>query len=218
MALIDKLRHRRGSNFPEFSVKGDQAFAYGKALDPIRPMMVEYYQQTKKPEAPAPDLSARDLELKPIQYMSERGMVGQVSPGSDPRYLSWNQFRALYAAVGSASGWWPLEDKNFDTNEFFGNKEMFMLSHKGKPIGFTCIERSYEGKADHTGIVFVGIIPSEQGKGYGKMLFAHAMDKAWQGNTQCVELNTLPELDQRQALPTRLPGPHQSFICALDLS
>lgn len=184
-------------NTPVFEMRGNTAYAYGSELPAFKPSRVEYYRQDTPPvKAHPPALSDKGLELTPIQFVYRGSIVGSDASAHDgTSLLNFDQFHSLYSAVGGKSGWWPLADPQFDIEGFFGKLELFMLSKNGKPIGFSCIERNYEGKPDTAGIVFVGIIPSEQGKGYGSLLFKHIMARAWDGQTQSVELNTIPDLD-----------------------
>jgi GNAT superfamily N-acetyltransferase len=179
---------------------------FGKKLPPFQPLKIEYYEQPKEAfEARSQNvteaLSAKQLDLKPIQFRAATGkLIGQVADGESAQELSREQFRALYEAVGSASGWWPLTDTKFDYESLFGATEMFMLQKDGRPIGFGCIQRHYKehglgGDGKSTDIIYVGVIPSLQGRGDGGAFFDALNDIAWRDSSS-VLLNTCPQHDR----------------------
>jgi len=87
-----------------------------------------------------------------------------------PIRLSEKQFSALYHAVASGSGWWPLADERWKSREYFDRLEKYVLCLDNLPVGFAALDRESDGP-NKTRVVFIGIIPAMQGMRYGNLFF-----------------------------------------------
>lgn len=167
---------------------------------------VHYYVQDKKPEPKQDDRAlefphhdAKGLSVVPFTVTDPQGNpIGQLTDASAPSaQLTAQQFKALYEAVAAQSGWVPPDC--VPGNEFFDqfkDANLHMLVKDGKPIGFSSVEGNYDGNPDRAALNYIGVIPSEQGKGSGYKLFNYMVDKAWSlPGVKAVQLDTVPTHD-----------------------
>lgn len=180
------------------------------AIDSLGITAIQYFEQrnrpadyhskrrTNKPRPKNPFPSRpvlKRIRAMPIEIEGENGAVAD-PPGTPlPRVLSLSQFRALYEAISSSSGWWPLADSRWESTAFFARLEKYVMYLDQMPIGFGALERQC-GPADATRIVFVGIVSGMQGYRFGNYLFNFINHLAWEGGTQAVVLSTAPEFDR----------------------
>ena len=108
------------------------------------------------------------------------------------------EYLNLYKEVGSQWGWTGhllLLEQELKEKLNAKDNEIWLFQHLGKTIGFFEIDFSLEGKAE---IVYLGLIPSEVGKGHGKELLNTAIAVAGKGGNT-VWLHTC-EYDHSNAL------------------
>lgn len=155
------------------------------------PVEVWYLRQEKRPELSVDNLSKKGvgLRLLPLSVQTETSgewIGAPLDPAKAPM-LNAEQFKALYRAVGAQSGWLPPEcDKNFFDK--FKDSQLYALVEDDKVVGFTSVS---EGNVD-----FVGMLPSQQGRGLGAALLREAADKAWSyEGVESVTLDTVPKHD-----------------------
>lgn len=181
-----------------------------RAIDSLGITVIQSYEQrerpadyhskrrTNKPRPKNPFPSRPVLKrifAMPIEIEGENGAVADPPGTQRPRVLSFAQFRTLYEAISSSSGWWPLADTRWDSTRFFSRLEKYVMYLDQMPIGFGALERQC-GAADTTRIVFVGITSGMQGYRFGNYLFNFINHLAWEGGTQLVVLGTAPEFDR----------------------
>jgi hypothetical protein len=163
-----------------------------------RPADYHSKRTTNKPKTRKPFPSRRliqRLTVMPVELAGENGAVAD-SPGTKkPRVLSLGQFQALYDAIASSSGWWPLADSRWDWPTYFCRLEKYVMYLDELPVGFGALDRSSDG-LNVTRIVFVGIVPAMQGYRFGIYLFNFINHLAREGGTETIVLNTAPEFDR----------------------
>lgn len=169
-----------------------------------RELPADYYSKRRtnkpKPRNPFPSRRVlRRLHVIPTELEGENGAIPGQGGSSRPRVLRIAQFRALYDAIASSSGWWPLADTRWDWIPYFARLEKYVLYLDDMPIGFGAIERN-SGARNVTRIVFVGVIPSMQGYRFGNFLFNFLNHLARAGETEIVVLNTAPEFDRMKGV------------------
>jgi len=160
----------------------------------------DYYskRRTNKPRRKNPFPTRRVLQrlwATPIEIEGENGAVPSPPLTKRPRVLRFDQFRSLYEAIASSSGWWPLADRRWDARQCFVRLEKYVMYLDDMPIGLGALERN-SGGPNVTRIVFVGIIPLMQGYRFGNYLFNFINHLAREGGTEVVVLNTAPEFDR----------------------
>ena len=180
------------------------------ATSRLAPTLIQHFEQrerpadfhsnrrTNKPRPKTPFPSRRvlmRLRAMPIELEGENGAVASVPGTKRPRVLTFSQLRALYDAIASSSGWWPLADSRWDSRSYLSKLEKYLVYLDDLPIGFGALERN-SGGVNITRIVFVGIIPSMQGYRFGNYIFNFINHLAWDGGTDIVVLNTAPEFDR----------------------
>lgn len=181
-----------------------------RAIGTLGPTIIQHFEQrdrpadyhskrrTNKPRPKNPFPSRRVLQrikAMPIELEGEGGVTVDPPGTKRPRVLTIQQFHALYEAIASSSGWWPLADARWDSRTCFAKLEKYVMYLDDMPIGFGALERN-SGGADITRIVFVGIIPSMQGYRFGNYLFSFVNHLAREGGTEVVVLNTAPAFDR----------------------
>lgn len=162
-----------------------------------RPADYHSQRRTNKPLPKNPFPSRRilmRLRAMPIEIEGENGATADPPATKRPRVLGVRQFCALYNAIASSSGWWPLADSRWRWQEFFTNLEKYVMYLDEMPIGFGALER-LPARSNVTRIVFVGIIPSMQGYRFGNYLFNFINHLAKEGGAELVLLSTAPEFD-----------------------
>ncbi len=116
----------------------------------------------------------------------------------NPSQLTKKQFDALYHAVGAKYGWWPTDDKQWDSRSLFENNVNYVMYKDGFPVGFSSMDRNYQddNPLKTVKLVYTGIIPQVQGKGYGSYFQDFRLAEAWKGGTERIVLDTVPEFDK----------------------
>lgn len=162
-----------------------------------RPQDFYSRRRTNKPKIKQPFPSRRVIRritAMPIQIEGENGATADAPGTKRPKVLSRQQFHALYNAIASSSGWWPLADLRWDSWSYFSNLEKYVMYLDDMPIGFGALDRNSDGTGV-TRIVFVGVTNSMQGYRFGFYLFNFLNHLAREGDTHSVVLNTAPEFD-----------------------
>lgn len=112
------------------------------------------------------------------------------------------RYLRLYKAVGDKWGWTGrllLSEKELNEKLHSTENEIWLFQPKETAIGFFEIDFSEEGKAE---IVYLGLIPGEVGKGYGKEFLNTAIAVAGRKGDE-VWLHTC-EFDHPKVLNTYL--------------
>lgn len=106
----------------------------------------------------------------------------------------------LYKAIGDKWGWSGrllLSDSDLKNIIYSNKNEIWLFNHNGVLKGFFEIDKTIKDKSE---IVYLGLLPEEIGKGYGRYLLNAAIRKAAKGNRK-VWLHTC-EYDHPKALNT----------------
>lgn len=111
-----------------------------------------------------------------------------------------NQYRALYHAVGDEHYWVNrkrLTDLQLSALLYHPENYVTQLWKGDECIGFTEYHARHFPQIE---IVFVGLVASETGKGLGRAMLSHTLQKIWDRNPSrvIIETNTL---DHPSALP-----------------
>lgn len=131
-----------------------------------------------------------EMLAPPAPYRSrpENGLVFEETPEPDIR-----EYRELYHEVGHRHHWVnrkKLSDGQLAALLHHPENHVTRVWKNGKCIGFTEYHARHYPQME---IVFVGLIASETGKGYGGAVLAHTLEKIWERNPSrvTIETNTL---------------------------
>jgi GNAT superfamily N-acetyltransferase len=109
-------------------------------------------------------------------------------------------FRYLYAEVGRAYKWidrlsWT--DERIRAHVADATVSLWLLTVRGAPAGYFELKQDAEGGVE---IAYFGLLPEFVGRGLGKHLLTHAVERAWALGARRVWLHTC-SLDDPAALP-----------------
>jgi prephenate dehydrogenase len=114
-------------------------------------------------------------------------------------------YRFLYREVGRPWHWidrLPWTDDRIRGYLATPGLEIWLLAQAGTPAGFAELERRSDGSVE---IVYFGLLPEFLGRRVGRPFLAAVLDRAWDGGTTRITVNTCT-LDHARALPTYLAG------------
>ncbi|MDF3071240.1 MAG: GCN5-related N-acetyltransferase [Polyangiaceae bacterium] len=134
-------------------------------------------------------------ELRPSRIPSEPHRIERVEQPSAAFA------RYLYTAVGGCHQWFdrlPWSQARWDAHLRRELVHLYTLQLGGAPIGYVELEQQPRGDVQ---IIYFGLTPEHQGKGFGGALLTRAVQLAWQlGDARRVWVHTCT-LDAPSALP-----------------
>ncbi len=137
-----------------------------------------------------------------VTYFEMKQKPSAADEQSDLIFSAWDrpdldEYRKLFRKIGDKWLWFGrllMSDEELRSTLYNDKIEIVRIQHGENIVGFVELDFSDPG---HCEIVYFGLVPEMNGKGYGRSLMAETLDRAWKDGIERVWLHTCTNDSQR---------------------
>ncbi len=137
-----------------------------------------------------------------VTYFEMKQKPSAAEEQSDLIFSAWDrpdldEYRKLFRKIGDKWLWFGrllMSDEELRSTLYNDKIEIVRIQHGENIVGFVELDFSDPG---HCEIVYFGLVPEMNGKGYGRSLMAETLDRAWKDGIERVWLHTCTNDSQR---------------------